>query len=240
MTRPQEAAGTARGPWGAGKKRTLYSSLMRCSRVCSASAMAGVERARSRRAAACVGAATPSPHWVSSPPPGTARLEEARCWPVARRCSTRMLSPRWRCAISWGAARPRSLSHHGAVWAVQVARTTFYYGFIPLIILMGMRTQPRPTLAQLYWRGFARSADGDRPVTRGCPFPPRAAGSSPCDGQRHAERMYHRPARSRCQDGLCMSPAHLGKWRRAACAHEEGDGQPSAGNRSPAGGGFES
>ena len=25
----------------------------------------------------------------------------------------------------------------------------FHYGFIPLIIILGMRTEPRPTLAQL-------------------------------------------------------------------------------------------
>jgi len=32
---------------------------------------------------------------------------------------------------------------------VEVLRTGFQYGFIPLIIVFGMRTEPRPTLLQL-------------------------------------------------------------------------------------------
>eukprot|EP00307_Rebecca_sp_RCC1486_P010985 CAMPEP_0119414906 /NCGR_PEP_ID=MMETSP1335-20130426/7237_1 /TAXON_ID=259385 /ORGANISM="Chrysoculter rhomboideus, Strain RCC1486" /LENGTH=56 /DNA_ID=CAMNT_0007439801 /DNA_START=24 /DNA_END=194 /DNA_ORIENTATION=- len=33
--------------------------------------------------------------------------------------------------------------------ATEVARTAFHYGFIPLVILLGMRTEPRPTLLAL-------------------------------------------------------------------------------------------
>ncbi|KAJ1620484.1 hypothetical protein T492DRAFT_1077648 [Pavlovales sp. CCMP2436] len=31
----------------------------------------------------------------------------------------------------------------------EVLSTTFHYGFIPFVIIVGMRTEPRPTLLQL-------------------------------------------------------------------------------------------
>ncbi|GLJ47548.1 hypothetical protein SUGI_1004110 [Cryptomeria japonica] len=34
-------------------------------------------------------------------------------------------------------------------WTMKVAKTTTHYGFIPLIIIIGMNSEPKPQLAQL-------------------------------------------------------------------------------------------
>ena len=36
-----------------------------------------------------------------------------------------------------------------AEWALETAKPFVHYGFIPLIIFLGMRTEPRPSIWQL-------------------------------------------------------------------------------------------
>ncbi|KAM0887728.1 hypothetical protein ACQ4PT_028821 [Festuca glaucescens] len=47
------------------------------------------------------------------------------------------------------AASAARLAREWSTWAMKNAKVVVHYGFIPLVILVGMRSEPRPSLAQL-------------------------------------------------------------------------------------------
>jgi import receptor subunit TOM7 len=49
-------------------------------------------------------------------------------------------------SVAGSAAR---VAREWSTWAMKNAKVVVHYGFIPLVVLVGMRSEPRPSLAQL-------------------------------------------------------------------------------------------
>ncbi|CAM0882857.1 unnamed protein product [Alopecurus aequalis] len=52
-------------------------------------------------------------------------------------------------AESGAASVARLLAREWSTWAMKNAKVVAHYGFIPLVILVGMRSEPKPSFAQL-------------------------------------------------------------------------------------------
>jgi import receptor subunit TOM7 len=52
-------------------------------------------------------------------------------------------------ATESAAASAARLAREWSTWAMKNAKVVAHYGFIPLVILVGMRSEPRPSLVQL-------------------------------------------------------------------------------------------
>ncbi|XP_071683084.1 mitochondrial import receptor subunit TOM7-1 [Lolium perenne] len=52
-------------------------------------------------------------------------------------------------AAESSAASAARLAREWSTWAMKKAKVVAHYGFIPLVVLVGMRSEPRPSLAQL-------------------------------------------------------------------------------------------
>ncbi|XP_044346245.1 mitochondrial import receptor subunit TOM7-1, partial [Triticum aestivum] len=52
-------------------------------------------------------------------------------------------------AAESAAACAARLARAWSTWAMKNAKVVAHYGFIPLVILVGMRSEPKPSLAQL-------------------------------------------------------------------------------------------
>ncbi|PNT72775.1 hypothetical protein BRADI_2g48956v3 [Brachypodium distachyon] len=47
-------------------------------------------------------------------------------------------------------AAPARLTREWSTWAMKNAKVLVHYGFIPFVIVLGMRSEPKPTLANLF------------------------------------------------------------------------------------------